>query len=95
MNKQELSLYLGLGIMVGGMMPTSAISVSEVTDVINVIAMKSVIESRNESLSVYKEVTKIQPKKNYRQRYARISSSKAFLDSYSGKSLGEVIKVEY
>ena len=83
MNKQELSLYLGLGIMVGGMMP------------INVIAMKSVIESRNESLSVYKEVTKIQPKKNYRQRYARISSSKAFLDSYPGKSLGEVIKVEY
>ena len=95
MNKQELSLYLGLGIMVGGMMPTSAISVSEPNGIMNVIAMKSVIESLNESLSVYKEVTKIQPKKNYRQRYARISSSKVFFDNYSGKSLGEVIKVEY
>ena len=81
--------------MVSGMMPTSAISVSEANGMMNVVAMKRVIESRNESLSVYKEVTRIQPKKNYRQRYARISSSKAFLDSYSGKSLGEFIKVEY
>jgi len=34
-------------------------------------------------------------KKSVRERYARIASSKWFKDAYEGKSLGDVIEIEF
>lgn len=53
-----------------------------------------VYSQQKDNLAIYSEVTQIVPKKDYRHRYSKIVETKSFKDGYSGKSLGDFIKVE-
>ena len=88
-------LYTSLGIMIGGGMPTIVIYGTSNIDKQYQKTLLNIYSQRNDNLSIYSEVSQIMPKKDYRSRYANLSKSKAFIEAYSGKSLGDFIKIEY
>ena len=88
-------LYTSLGIMIGGGMPTIVIYDTSNINKQYQKTLLNIYSQRNDNLSIYTEVSQIMPKKDYRSRYANLCKSKAFIEAYSGKSLGDFIKIEY
>lgn len=95
MNKSQFLLYTSLGIMISGGLPTNVVYEASDVDKKNQKALLNVYSQRNDSLSTYTVVSQIVPKKDYRSRYAKFVKSKSFLDAYSGKSLGDFMRIEY
>lgn len=76
-------------------MPTNVIYDTSDMDKKNQKTLLYVYSQQKDHLAVYSEVSQILPKKDYRSRYANLTKSKSFVDAYSGKSLGDFIKIEY
>lgn len=87
-------LYASLGIVLGGGMSTNAVFGTSTTNDKNQNALLNVYKQKDNS-SVYCEVSQIMPRKDYRLRYAKIVETRSFKEGYSGKSLGDFVKVEY
>ncbi len=95
MNKGYLFLYASLGIVLGGGMSTNAVFGTSNTNDKNQKALLNVYKQKDNSATVYCEVSQFMPKKDYRLRYAKIAATRSFKECYSNKSLGDFIKVEY
>lgn len=95
MNKGQLFLYTSLGIVVGGGLPTNVVYGASDLDDKQQKTLLYVYSQQQDNSTVYCEVSQIIPKKDYRLRYTKIEESKSFKEGYSGKSLGDFIKVEY
>lgn len=95
MNKGQLFLYTSLGIIVGGGMPTNVNYNPSDIDKKYQQTLLYVHGQMNKPTDGYSMVSQIVPKRDYRSRYANLAKSKAFIEAYSGKSLGDFIKIDY
>lgn len=95
MNRSHLFLYASLGIVLGGGMSTNVLYGASNTDDKHQKALLNVYKQKDNSATVYCEVSQFTPKKDYRLRYAKIVETRSFKECYSNKSLGDFIKVEY
>jgi len=88
-------LYTSLGIVVGGGLPTNVVYGTSDLDDKQQKTLLFVYSQQKDNLAVYSEVSQIMPKKDYRLRYTKIAETRSFKEGYSGKSLGDFIKIEY
>lgn len=95
MNKGQIFLYTSLGIIVGGGLPTNVNYTPSDIDKKYQKTLLYVHGQMNKPTDGYSKVSQIVPKRDYRSRYANLAKSKSYIEAYSGKSLGDFIRIEY
>lgn len=94
MNNNPFIVYASLGILIVQVMQTNVVGESYDSDKRYVSIPLNLNSFKDNRVDIYSEVTQLTPKKDYRQRYAKIVKSNAFKQAYSGKSMGDFIKIE-